>query len=60
MLDKNQRRFLSRLYFIYEQRKSIFLFDQTRIETRHLIEFSDDTYAHGDQLRETVRHYLEA
>ena len=64
MLDDNRRRPLCRLRLEGRQMQ-IGLFDGSRVgghlvEQQHNIESLNDIYNHADQIRETVRRYLES
>ena len=59
LLDDNNRKPICRLRFNRSQ-LYVGLFDAEKNETRHPIDNVDGIYAFADQLRDTVRGYLEA
>jgi predicted type IV restriction endonuclease len=58
LLDDNNRKPIARLHFNTGQ-KYIGLFDEAKRETRHAIDSLDEIFRFGDDLRSTVKRYLD-
>ena len=58
LLDDNNRKSIARLHFNGKSKKYLGTFDESKVETKHLIESLDDIYGFADQIRETVRRHL--
>lgn len=58
LLDDNNRKPIARLWFNGKKQKYLGLFDENKVETKHLIDGLDGIYAHAGAIRATVRHYL--
>lgn len=60
LLDNNNRKPICRFHFNSKSVKHIGLIDSEKNETRHQIFDLNDIYQYADQLRATVRNYLDA
>lgn len=56
LVDDNNRKPIARLHF-NGKRKYLGLLDESKAETRHLIEDLDDIYTHAETIRDAVRRY---
>lgn len=59
LLDDNNRKPIARLRFNAKTRKYLGTFDADKNETRHLLDSIDEIYLHAEEIRETVRNYLD-
>ena len=57
LIDDNNRKPVARLHFNTKQ-KYLGLLDESKTETRHPIDSTDEIYAHSDSIREAVQRYL--
>jgi hypothetical protein len=57
LLDDNNRKPIARLHFNSKKQKYIGLFDENKVETRHLLEGLDDIYLHAAEIRASVKAY---
>lgn len=55
LLDDNNRKPIARLHFNGKARKYLGVFDDNKVETRHLIDSLDDIYLHAEAIRNSVR-----
>lgn len=58
LLDDNNRRPIARLWFNGKTKRHLGLFEEDKVETKHLIEGLDDIYAHADAIRAAVRRHV--
>lgn len=58
LLDDNNRKPIARLWFNGKKQKYLGIFDADKVETRVPIDALEDIYTHADNIRETVRGYL--
>lgn len=58
LVDDNNRKPICRLHFNARSAKYLGLFDEYKVETKHLIKSPVDIYRFADQLREAAKRYV--
>lgn len=59
LLDDNNRKPIARLHFNGKKQKYLGIFDADKTETRHPIDGLDEIYLHAEEIRATVKRYLD-